>query len=262
MNIPGQITIVTGAASGMGEATARVLANRGRLLLVDRDANKLAQLAETLGSADVEQVVLDLSDPEFPAVLTAALAGRPVQSLVHCAGLSPTMADPLLILEVNLAATIRLVEVVRPLMAAGGGMVLFASTAAHFAGSALDARINAVTRAEDVASLADLAPNPGIAYQVSKRGVYLLVRREVFSFGRKGVRIVSLSPGIIDTPMGRAEMAMQSSMQPMIDASPLGRSAQPSEVAEVAAFLVSSAASFVTGIDVLVDGGSMAVTLR
>ena len=100
---------------------------------------------------------------------------------------------------------------------------------------------------------------PGTAYTYAKRGVLRLVRREAPAWGQRGARLLSLSPGIIDTPMGRQENAAQPVMEAMVARRPLGRSIDADEVAAVAAFLVSPAASAMTGTDVLVDGGAVAV---
>jgi NAD(P)-dependent dehydrogenase (short-subunit alcohol dehydrogenase family) len=255
------IAIVTGAASGMGEAAAGLLADAGwPLLLTDLHAERLETAAERLrGRAAVETLAGDLADAAFPERLAASLAGRPVGALIHCAGLSPSMAGPQRILEVNLAATMRLTAAVLPSLAQGAAAVLFASTAAHMLGAALDEPLARATTPEAVAALAPFAPTSEAAYSVSKRGVQLLVRREAKAFGRRGARIVSVSPGIIDTPMGRAEMAVQPAMKTLVENTALPRMARAEEVAAVAVFLCSPAASFVSGTDVLVDGGSMAV---
>lgn len=260
MSKPQGIAVVTGAASGMGHAAARLMSQAGwPLLLCDLNGERLETAATELrGAGSVEALAGDLSDPAWPERLTAALAGRPLGALIHCAGLSPTMAGPGRILEVNLAASIRLMDAVRPLIAEGGACVLFASSAGYMMGAAMDAQIGAVTTPEAVASLAAYAPESGAAYSISKRGVHLLAQREALAFGRRGARVVSVSPGIIDTPMGRSEMAAQPIMKTMVDASPLGRSARAEEVAAVAVFLCSPGASFISGVDVLVDGGSIA----
>lgn len=257
---PQGMAVVTGAASGMGLEAAKLMSAAGwPLLLCDLAAERLEAAAQALrGAGPVETLAGDLSDPAWPERLAEALAGRQVGALIHCAGLSPTMAEPARILEVNLAASMRLVEAVRPHVAEGAGLVLFASTAAHMAGAGLDQRIDAATRPEDVAGLVTLAPDSGAAYAISKRGVHLLVRREAKALGRRGARITSVSPGIIDTPMGRQEMESHPIMKAMVEASPLGRQARAEEVAAVAVFLASPAASFVTGVDVLVDGGAIA----
>lgn len=253
------LAVVTGAASGMGEAAARLLGEAGwsPLLLCDLEAERLAEAAQRIGGKS-EILVGDISDPAYGEKLTAALGGRPVGALIHCAGLSPTMADPARVLEVNLAATMRLVDAVRPQMAADSCAVLFASSAAHMQGNALDEQINAVRTPEAVASLLALSPDSGAAYSVSKRGVKLLVERESPAFGARRARIASISPGIIDTPMGRQEMEKQPIMKLLVEKSPLARAARAEEVAAVAVFLCTPAASFITGTDILVDGGSIA----
>lgn len=253
------VAVVTGAGSGMGKAAAHLMADAGwPLLLCDLNEDHLkACAAEISGKVKADILTGDISMAAFSEDLARKLADRPVGAFIHCAGLSPTMADPARILDVNLAATMRLVEVIRERIVAGAAAVLFASTAGHLIGTALDEQIGKVTRPNEVESLIALSPNSGAAYSVSKRGVHLLVRREAASFGQRGARIVSVSPGIIDTPMGRTEMASQPVMKMMVERSPLGRAARPEEVASVAVFLCSQAASFVTGTDILVDGGSL-----
>ena len=73
--------------------------------------------------------------------------------------------------------------------------------------------------------------------------------------GPVGARVCSLAPGITDTPQGRQEAAKQSSMRKLVDAAPLGRTGSSEEVADVVAFMLSDGASFLNGIDILVDGG-------
>jgi NAD(P)-dependent dehydrogenase (short-subunit alcohol dehydrogenase family) len=256
---PQGVAVVTGAASGMGAAAARLMSQAGwPLLLCDLNAERLeTAAAELRDGGAIETLAGDISDPAWPDRLVAALAGRPLAALIHCAGVSPSMAEPARILEVNLAASMRLVDAVRPHVAEGAGLVLFASTAGHMVARSLDAQIGAAATPQSVESLLACSPNPGAAYSVSKRGVHLLVRREAPALGRRGARITSISPGIIDTPMGRQELAAHAVMKTMVETSPLARLARAEEVAAVAVFLCSPAASFMTGVDVLVDGGSI-----
>lgn len=254
------IAVVTGAASGMGEATARLMHAAGwQLVLCDINEDRLRASAATYMSADeIVCAVGDISAPDFLGALDTALAGRPIGAVVHCAGISPSMAGSERVLDVNLAASIRLLDHILPKMANDGAVVLFASSSGHMAGTAFDERLAAVDTPEKVAGLIDLCANPGIAYTVSKRGIMLLAKREAHRFGQKGVRVVSLSPGIIDTPMGRQEMEHSPIVQALVSGSALPRPADPAEVGSVAVFLCSPAASFITGTDILVDGGSLA----
>ncbi|HEY8545242.1 MAG TPA: SDR family oxidoreductase [Acidimicrobiales bacterium] len=266
------VDVVVGAAAGMGAAVARRLAasgaaaTGGRLLLADIDADGAGRLAGELGENrgdGVEAHRCDLASADDLTALAEAVAPDRLRTLVATAGLSPTMAPGRRIVEVDLVGPARLVATFAPLATTGTVAVLFASMAAHLVppdpgiDAALDAPL-APTLLDDLAAAGAPVDDPGAAYAYAKRGVRRLVEREAAAWGRRGARLLSLSPGIVDTAMGRQEHEGQPLMAAMVAGSPLGRMLTVDEVAPVVDFLVSDAAAAMTGTDVLVDGGAVA----
>lgn len=257
------LAIVTGAAGGMGSASSRELVKAGwsELILVDIDAERIESVAAPLRQAGITVDVLaaNVADKNFPAQLLELLNNRAITALIHTAGISPGMGTVEQILAVNLDGTARLVKVIAEHMAPSSAVVLFASNSSYFPMPAdAAAAFSAPLPAEGAVSLAHLAPSPEIAYPLSKLGVRALVKREAKRFGERGVRLVSVSPGAIDTPMARGELFNSEFALRMIEDSASGRLGQAEEVAAVAVFLCSPAASFMTACDVLVDGGHTA----
>lgn len=258
------VAIITGAAGGMGSAVAIQLASQGwSLLLCDINPDRLEVVAGPLRATapSVDILAGDLADPAFPAQLIATLGNRQIGALIHTAGLSPTMGDAARILAVNYDATERLVKAVCPRMAEGGCAVLISSSSAYFVPPEMDAALDALM-AGDSAPVLALATRPEIAYPLSKKAVIRLVARESTAFGARGARIASISPGLIDTPMNRAEQQKSAQMAVMLEKTPLGRMGDGAEIASVAVFLCSPAASFISGCDIKVDGGMLAALGR
>ena len=247
--------VVTGAGSGMGRACVE----------------RLRGLADVVLAADLRApaldgaagVACDVSDPEAVRKLAAqARDCGPFRALVHAAGISPTMGDARRVLEVDLVGTQLLLDAFEPLVEPGAAAVCFSSSAAYVLAPFVNAEMEALLRAPLAPDFLERATmlvggDSGFAYALAKVGVIRAAARAAVRWGARGGRVNSLAPGLIDTPMGRREFAQQPAMKEMLAQTPLGRFGEAEEVAGVAAFLVSDAASFVTGIDVLVDGGQL-----
>jgi NAD(P)-dependent dehydrogenase (short-subunit alcohol dehydrogenase family) len=254
------IAIITGAAGGIGSACVTQLAADGwPLILCDVSLPRLEERAAPLRAAghQVELLAGDMSEPTCLAKLSEIIGTRQVGAVVHTAGLTPTMTNAARIMQVNYDLSARLVELVLPKMAEGGCVVLTASSSAYLVSSPeIDAAINALT-SDDSSSLMPFATTPEMAYPISKRAVIRLVGRMAEAFGARNARIVSISPGLIDTAAARKEADASPQMEMMKQKTPLRRFGLPEEIASVAAFLCSPAASFVSGRDIPVDGGML-----
>jgi len=140
----------------------------------------------------------------------------------------------------------------------GSAAVCFSSLAATqiapFADPALDALLDEPLAEGFLDEITAQIGDSGFAYALAKRGVVRSCARASVRWGHKGGRVNSIAPGIIDTPMGRQELEQQPAMRDMLAQVPLGRLGDADEVAVVAAFLLSDDASFVSGVDLLVDG--------
>jgi NAD(P)-dependent dehydrogenase (short-subunit alcohol dehydrogenase family) len=268
------VTVVTGAAGGMGGACARVLtAGCDVLLLTDINEGRLWVAAEAIErdcDVAVTSLVADLGDPDaITAVADRAAVLGELHGLVHTAGLSPAMAPWDEILRVDLVGVARLLDAFLPHAGPHSVAVCLASVAGHM--GAFDPAMDAVLDdpyAPDLDARYRVAfggdPDPGMTYRLAKRAVIRLCERAAVAWGARGGRVISISPGLIDTEMGRLELDDNPIKTWMVETTPLsaGRCAdgtplpgRADDIASAVGFLCSDAASFVTGCDLRVDGG-------
>ncbi len=262
------VGVVTGAGRGMGlECARRMTSMVDTLLLVDRDETTATAAAAELsarGDAAVHPYVLDITDVDaLDRLATRVGESGSLRAVAHVAGISPTMADWKTIFAVDLIGTARLAAALRPLTVPGTAWVAFASMAPVIGGVQIDAA-TAVVLDDPLSehfferihqSVGPRIEHPGAAYAIAKLGVKQFVQREAVRLGPLGGRICSVSPGLIDTPQGRQEAADNPRMGGWVEQTPVGRLGRADEVAAVATFALSDEASFLNGVDLLVDGG-------
>jgi NAD(P)-dependent dehydrogenase (short-subunit alcohol dehydrogenase family) len=264
------IAVIIGAG-GMGLAIARRLAPGRSILLADVNKDLLAEAVKSLGETGgpVASHLIDVSDADSVAALAAEAARLgAVTQLAHTAGLSPVQASAAAILRVDLLGVALVLDAFEKVMAPGGAGVVIASMAGHLMPLPPEQeRALASTPTADLLDLPFLAPDvmsdPGMAYAVAKRANVLRVRASFAAWGARGARINSISPGVISTSMGEAELASSTGdvMRMMLDMSALKRKGTADDIAAAAAFLLGPDASYVTGTDLLVDGGVVAAVI-
>lgn len=253
MNMNGMHILVTGAASGMGAATASLLLERGaQVTAVDLDEAGLGRLG-----GDVRAIRLDLTDPD---AIAQQLGGLELDGVANIAGLGPDHDSVRRGFQVNLQAPLRVIEAVREGLRPGAAIVNVASIVGRFSDDRFDELIDdplsdeLLDRAE--AAVADGA----LAYTYSKRGVIRQSLRLAVELA-PDVRVNMVSPGLIDTPMGARSLELPWT-QKLEQRIPLGRKGDPGEVARTIAFLLSEESSYLSGNDIAIDGGYGAYQTR
>jgi NAD(P)-dependent dehydrogenase (short-subunit alcohol dehydrogenase family) len=258
--------IVIVGSGGMGAAVAHRLGSGRRIVLSDMNSKNLDATARALiaNGHDVHTRTVDVtSRPSVTDLVAYAAALGPITNLVHTAGVSPEQADIDTILRVDLLGVALVLEQFGEVIEAGGAGVVIASMAGHFH-PAMDPGVEhelASTPSRDLLAIPVCAPatlgSPQEAYGFAKRGNHLRVAAAASAWGKRGARINSISPGVISTPMGVQEVngTSGSVIKAMIDASAAGRIGTPDDIAAAVEFLLSPAANFITGTDLVVDGG-------
>ena len=250
----------------MGAAAARRLGTRQRLVIADRDPDHLNRLVTALRAEghDALGVPCDVTNPDAVAALAQCVAATgPLAVLAHVVGLSPSMGDFRTIMAVNLIGARLVHDAILPLATQGTAAVFVASLAAHVApvDDALHAIMDdplAPTFLDTLEAALTEPATSSLAYCLSKASVVRLCQREARNWGAHGARILSLSPGLIATPMGALEFERQPMKYDMLAATPLAREGTMLEVAATLDFMASRDASFLSGIDILIDGGLLA----
>ncbi len=261
-----EVSVLVGAGS-IGQAIIRRVSAGKHIVLADYNVNNAEQTAKTLENAGFEcsTVKCDLGSKEdILKLVEYATSKGEVKYMVNAAGVSPSQAPVSHILQVDLYGTSVLLEEFGKVIAEGGSGIIISSQSGH--------RLPALSQEENDALATspcdELLQLPFIkaiddtlkAYQYSKRCNVLRVMYEATRWGRRGATVNSISPGIIITPLANDELhgPRKEGYLKMIEGMPARRAGTPDEVGDLAEFLMSSRGRFISGADLLIDGGCTA----
>lgn len=262
------VVMLTGAGQ-IGMAIARRTGYGKKIIVADKKESNARTMAETLRNAGFdatpESVDISSRDSVLRLIDKALSIGR-LTTLINAAGVSPSQASIETILAVDLYGTAMLLEETGKVIAEGGAGVTISSQSGHrlpALGAALDEAL-ALTPPEKLLEIKELRPenirDTLHAYQLAKRCNVKRVMAEAVKWGERGARINSISPGIIVTPLALDEFngPRGDFYKDMFARCPAGRPGTADEVANVAELLLSERGAFITGADILADGGATA----
>ncbi|MET3935622.1 SDR family oxidoreductase [Arthrobacter sp. OAP107] len=263
-----EVAVIIGSGS-IGVAIGRTAGVGRKVVLADYSEETMNAAAVQLRGEGYEVTThaIDISDHDAVAALadTATSLGD-VTRVVLAAGVSPVQATTERVLHVDLLGTAYVLEEFGRVIAPGGSGIVISSMAGHM-GEGYPRDVEhalAYTATGELLDLpflaADTVGDSGAAYTLAKRGNALRVQAAAVTWGGRGARINSLSPGIISTPLAQDEMSgpFAEGYRTMIRTSAAGRMGTPAEVAATAAFLLGPEGAFITGSDLLMDGGVIA----
>ncbi len=262
-----EVVALLGAGS-MGTAIVRRIAAGKKILLGDISEKALERVGDDFRRSgyDVETMVVNgLKKDSVEAFAKKAAELGPVMYFIDTAGASPNQANPEHIVDLDMVGTGYAVDAFGEVMAAGGAGLIISSQAAYMYPIPNDVEVQLVrTPTEELKNVPFIKEvamqNSGFAYMIAKRMNHLQAQRAAATTWRKRrARINTISPGIIVTPLAYDEFnANGAGYQRMIDASAAQRVGTSDEIAEAAAFLLGEHARFITGTDLLIDGGVIA----
>ncbi|RYX98259.1 MAG: glucose 1-dehydrogenase [Comamonadaceae bacterium] len=247
--LAGKLALVTGAASGIGQAIALGFACAGaRVIVTDISAERceetLAQIKNAGGEAWA--FALDVTDADASYALAARVSAEIglVDTLVNNAGViiregldSPkAQANIRRVMDVNLFGTFNTIHAWLPALRTTRGVIINVASGAAF-----------------------IAQAGSLGYSASKGAVKMLTQSMAADLGADGIRVNALAPGVIETPMTDATRANPERLARFMVRIPSGRVGQPQELAGAAVFLASDLASYINGVTLPVDGGTLAV---
>jgi NAD(P)-dependent dehydrogenase (short-subunit alcohol dehydrogenase family) len=263
-----KVCVITGGGSGMGLATAKILGKENYIIIVGRSVKKLEGALEELKAEGIEAEAFDADISDRASVDKLAAHARKlgtISSVIHAAGMSPHMGEARTIIEANALGTINMNEAFYSVMEEGSCIIDVSSMSAYLTPKFIMpvksykySRINLYVFMKKIMARVNLFPKKtrsGVAYSISKSFVIWYAKTDAAKFGQKGIRVLSISPGSFDTPMAELE---KDKTAELIKYSAIKRLGYVEEIANLFAFCVSTKAGYLTGVDILCDGGCVA----
>ncbi|TAL01571.1 MAG: SDR family oxidoreductase [Rhodospirillaceae bacterium] len=261
------VALVIGCGD-LGMGCARALGRHHPLLIVDVDGDRLNHAVEALRNEGhtVSGYKCDVANPEQTKAFGVALSKGPgVRVLAHVAAVGLGSGDWRNMMAINLIGPHLVAQAAHPSMVRGSAAILISSLGGYMPApdvrrdAALDEPLKPGFYDAMLEALGGVEPTLPETYNYSKRGLMRLAEKLAIAWGKDEIRVLSVSPGMLHTSMGRRGSVLLPGRNDMVRFVPLGRQGTIVEAAAVVAFLASDAASFVNGIDVPVDGGHRAV---
>ncbi len=261
------VCVITGGGSGMSFAAAKFMPKEKILVLSGRTLSKLERAVAELEGLGYEAhaFACDVSDREQVRKLAqyAASLGQ-VGNVINSAGVSPAMAKPETIVRINALGTVYVNQEFAAVMQAGSVIVDISSNSAYALPGFLASKKTFALAEQDEAQfvkkmlslpgkLKDSYKSSGLAYALSKNFVVWYAQKTAFELGKRGIRVVSLSPGLIDTDMGKLEAKDGADL---IGLSCEERMGKPEELGFAIAMAADERNGYLAGVDILCDGGS------
>jgi NAD(P)-dependent dehydrogenase (short-subunit alcohol dehydrogenase family) len=256
-----KLIVITGGAGGIGQACARAFKNQP-IIITDYSQEVVDKTVKAFldEGFDVSGISCDITDKNDIKKLTEFVATKgSLKALIHTAGVSGTVQDLKKVYTIDLVATELLIDAFYELAVKDSVAILLSSMMAHTVpvNKEYDTALTNPQEPESFNTVSRFVNNDSdMMYNFAKRGVQLLTHKHADKWGEKRARIVSVSPGVIETQMAlKAAEEHPERMKKIKQATPLKRNGQPEDVADAIYFLASDAASFINSTDILVDGG-------
>lgn len=254
------VYVITGGSSGIGLEIAKNFKD-GVVLITGRNQDKLDKAEKELLNAGIEVATKtsDISKREtIKELFEYGKSLGKIKTIINSAGVSGVGVDVELTFAIDLTGTQNLIEESLEILEEGTTLILISSMMGHIVPDGdYDKYLQNPSTEGAIESLIEIADGKtDVAYNFSKKGVQLMAKRYAPAFGEKGGRILSVSPGIIMTPMAEAAAKEHpEQMNYMKSMTPMGRNGTPEDIANAVSFLADDKASFITGTDLIIDGG-------